>query len=245
MSGWTAKRFWQDVTVREEDEGFSLLLDSRPVKTPAKAHLIVPARDMADRIAEEWRAVDKVIDPAVMPWTRSANSALDKVGPQRADVIAHLSGYAATDLLFYRADGPAELIARQAEAWDPLLDWAAAEFGVSFNVTQGVMPVDQPDASLDRLTREMARLSDFELTGFHDLVTLSGSYVIGVAALHDRDSLGSLWASSIVDETFQTEQWGEDEEAAERATLRKAAFNHAGAFLNSAKKLGVINGLRR
>ena len=244
MSGWTAKRFWTDVTVSEREAGYTIALDNRPVRTPGKFELILPTRDMAEKVADEWRAVDKVVDPTAMHWTRSANSAIEKVGLNRTGVEAHLAEYAATDLLCYRAEGPDELIARQAAAWDPLLDRAMSELGASLNVTQGVMPVDQPPASIARLAEEMTGLNDFELTGFHDLVTLSGSFVIAVAALQNWDSLAALWAASNVDETFQIEQWGADEEATERATLRKAGFFHAAEFLFSAKKLGGIKGLQ-
>ena len=244
MSGWTAKRFWTDVTVSEREAGYAIALDSRPVRTPGKLELIVPTREMAEKVADEWRAVDKIVDPSAMHWTRSANSAIEKVGPNRAGVEAHLAEYAATDLLCYRAEGPDELIVRQAAAWDPLLDRAASDLGAALNVTRGVMPVDQPPASIGRLAEEMTGLSDFELTGFHDLVTLSGSFVIAVAALRNWDSLEVLWAASHVDETYQVEQWGADDEAAERATLRKEGFVHAADFLLSAKKLGSINGLQ-
>ncbi len=244
MSGWVAKRFWTSAAVVEESDGFGVSLDGRPVRTPSKSLLICPTAEMAEKIAGEWSAVDEVIDPAVMPWTRSANSAIDKVRTQRADVERHLAGYAGTDLVCYRADGPQALIDRQAMRWDPLIAWASDAFGVTFNVTSGVMPVDQPKDTIHRIGRVMAPMSDFELTGFHDLVTLSGSFVIALATLAGRASPETLWEASRLDEVFQIEHWGQDEGAEEQAALRRLAFLHASDFFNHAKKTGSINGLR-
>ena len=235
MSEWAAKRFWKDVGVTADGAGFSVWLDDRPLRTPAKRALVMPTEAMAQRVAREWDEQKGVIDPAAMPWTRSANSAVDKVGPQRAEVEAHLAGYAATDHLCYRADGPVGLAARQSAHWDPLIDWAASRFDVSLNVTSGVMPVEQPDKTLGRFRQTMAPLTDFELTGFHDLVTLSGSFLIALAVLEGRESPEALWRASRIDEDWQVEQWGEDEEAAEHATLRQAAFLHGADFLGIAK----------
>ena len=244
MSEWAAKRFWKEATVVEQDDLFGVALDGRPLKTPAKSELRLPTRAMAERVADEWQCSDEVINPNVMPWTRSANSAVDKIVSQRSEVEAHLAGYCETDMLFYRADGPAALVTRQADVWDPLVMWATDAFGVTFNVTTGVMPVEQPGETIAQLSSVMAPMSPFELTGFHDLVTLSGSYLIGLAVVAERDSLEALWEASRLDEAFQIEEWGEDEEAREQATLRQLAFFHAADFYRSAKKTGSNNGLR-
>ena len=162
-----------------------------------------------------------------MPWTQSANAAIDKVAPQRQDVIAHLGGYAGSDLLCYRAEGPDSLVARQAKAWDSLLGWAKNTFGSQLAVTHGVMPIEQDPRHLAALGAAMKPMSHFQLTGFHDLVTLSGSFVIGLAAAMDHLPATVLWDLSRLDEDWQIEQWGEDEEASEHAALKKAAFLHA------------------
>lgn len=245
MSEWAAKRFWKEATAVESGDGWEVALDGRRLKTPGKLPLVLPTRVMADQIVEEWQSADEIIDPGSMPWTRSANSAVEKVVPQRAEIEEHLSGYAETDLVCYRAEGPAALVARQAKTWDPLMDWVSATYNVQFAVTAGVMPVSQPESLQPRLAAVMTDMTPFELTGFHDLVTLSGSYVIALAALAERDSLEALWAASRVDEDFQVEQWGEDEEATEHATLRKLAFFHASDFFTAAKKTGSVNELRR
>mgnify|MGYP001826771603 FL=1 len=234
MSEWALKRFWQDATIETEADGFSVRLDGRPVRTPGKRLLSVPTELMAQRIAAEWQAQTEAIDPTTMPWTRSANSALDKVSAQRDEVRDHLLGYAGTDLLSYRADSPEGLVERQAKAWDPLLDWLESEYGVRLAVTRGVMPVAQDPDSLVRLRKAMDPMSDFHLTGFHDIVGLSGSYVLALAAIENQAPAGHIWALSRIDEDWQAEQWGVDEDAAETAEVKKAAFCHATEFYDAA-----------
>lgn len=227
MNQWAMKRFWQSASIEEAGEGYAIRLDGRPVRTPAKRVLSVPTRALAEKIAAEWEAQDKTVDPRTMPWTRSANAALDKVAPQRQAVEEYLAAYADTDLLCYRAEGPAALVARQAAAWDPILDWVWERYDVRLTVTQGVMPVDQDPAATDRLARAMAPLTDFQLTAFHDLVTLPGSFVLGLAAIEEVAPAHDLWAASRVDENWQIEQWGKDEEATEAAAFRQKAYLQA------------------
>ncbi|MEO0380339.1 MAG: ATP12 family chaperone protein, partial [Pseudomonadota bacterium] len=183
MTEWAMKRFWKAASVTPSGPGFEVLLDGRAVKTPAKRALAVPTQRMATEIAAEWDAQEETIDPTLMPWTRSANAAIDKVATQRQEVMEHLAGYAETDLLCYRADGPAALLARQAQIWDPMLDWAADTYGARLSVTSGVMPITQAAADIDRLAAKMRGMSSFQLTGFHDLVALSGSFVLALAGI--------------------------------------------------------------
>ncbi|TRD23179.1 ATP12 family chaperone protein [Palleronia caenipelagi] len=230
MAEWAARRFWKEATVEARGDGFAVLLDGRPIKTPAGAPLSLPTADLARAVADEWAAQQEVIDPNMMPLTRMANSAIDKVGAKRAEVIAMLTEYGDTDLLNYRATEPLELIARQSEAWDPILDWAAGQFGVRMKVTQGVMPVAQDPQALAMLAAPMHEMSDFGLTAFHDLVTLSGSLVLALALVGGARDATEIWDLSRLDERWQAELWGEDEEAAEQAELKKAAFLDAVAF---------------
>ncbi len=227
MSEWAAKRFWQTVSVRGEKDGFAILLDDRPVRTPAKRQLILPTETIADRVAREWQAQGERIDPAGMPWTRSANAAIDKVATNRAEVETLLAAYAETDLFSYRAQGPAALAERQANSWDPLLDWIAERFDVRIAVTTGVMPVAQDKDAINRLARAMAPMSVFQLTGFHDLVTFSGSFCLALAASENHLPGAELWRLSRIDEDWQIQEWGEDEEASQQAEAKKAAFLHA------------------
>lgn len=231
MSGWSAKRFWKLATVEPTTEGFGILLDGRPVRTPLKATLYVPTKAAAERIAAEWMAQEDVVEPLKMPFTRAANAAIDKVGPQHAEVAEMLVEYGSTDLLCYRATGPAGLIKCQAEAWDPILDWARSTFGAPLAVTSGVLPVEQPATSLENLRREVHGLTAFELTAFHDLVALSGSLVVGLAALRGFMPVEALWEVSRIDEDWQVREWGEDDEASKVARVKKSDFLRAKEFL--------------
>lgn len=231
MSGWAAKRFWTAASAEACDGGFTIRLDGRPVKTPAKSALVVPSLAMADAIAAEWDAQQGKLRPDTMPLTCSANSAIDKVAPLRAGVIAEISGYGGTDLLCYRAEAPERLIDRQAAHWDPLIDWAATTLRAPLTVTQGVIPVAQPQASLDRLQARVAACSNFELAALHDLVAISGSLVLGLAVAQARLSAEAAFDLSRLDYRWQAERWGEDEEEAETEALRRAAFCLAHRFL--------------
>lgn len=228
MAGWnTKKKFWKDTTVSEQDGGFAILLDGRGVKTPAKTPVVVPTLAIAEAVAKEWDAQVEEIDPTQMPVTRWANAALDKVALQHAEVADMLADYGGTDLLCYRADNPQELIARQAAAWDPVLDWAAVTLGARLKPVEGVMFEAQDSAALEQLRGRVHAFSNFELSAFHDLVSLSGSLVLGFAAVQEFAPIEELWALSRIDEQWQEEQWGEDEEATALAKTKKTAFVQA------------------
>jgi chaperone required for assembly of F1-ATPase len=230
MSGWSAQRFWTDTRVEAVDGGFTVRLDGRAVKTPAKTLLVVPTRAMAERIAAEWDAQQGKVDPRTMPWTRSANAAIDKVATQFAEVATLLAAYGDTDLLCYRADGPAELAARQTDGWDPLLAWSATALDAPLTATVGVMPVGQPAESLARLTARITQMTAFQLTGFHDLVAISGSLVLALAVADRRLSAPEAWHLSRLDEHWQAEVWGRDEEAGALEAARHEDFLHAERF---------------
>ena len=234
MSNWVAKRFWSDVSVVEQDGGFGVQLDARPVKTPAKAPLIVPSRAMGDAIAVEWRAVEEKIDPNVMPFTRSANAAIDKVAIQFDEVATMLGAYGGSDLLCYRAGTPAKLVERQSEAWDPLLDWAYETFGGRLVSTTGVMPVTQDEIAVNALTAPLFSASSFELAAFHDLIAMSGSLVLALAVTQRRLPASEAWEMSRLDETWQAEQWGVDDDDAQVAEIKRIAFMHAARFYQMA-----------
>lgn len=230
MSGWATKRFWNRATAEAAGNGFAILLDGRAVKTPAKAPLVVPTLALATAIAAEWDAQTGKVRPETMPLTRAANSAIDKVGPLRAEVIAELSGYGGSDLLCYRAEHPAALTARQAAGWDPLLHWSAETLDAPLAVTHGVIHVAQDPASLDRLHGHVAAFSDFGLAGLHDLVAISGSLVLALAVAHGRLTADDAFAVSRIDSHWQAEQWGSDEEEQAAEALRLAAFRQADRF---------------
>lgn len=236
MSEWAAKRFWKETSVTDHPEGFGVALDGRAVKTPAKAPLVVPTRALAEAIAAEWEAQEGQIAPHTMPVTRSANAAIDKVAHQHDEVVEHVAEYGGTDLLCYRADNPAELVALQAEKWDPLLDWASETFGVRLAVTAGVLPVAQSEDALSRLRSEVAACDAFALAALHDLVGITGSLVLGLAVARGRLTAVEAWDLSRLDEDWQISQWGEDEEAAEIASLKREALSDAGRIWELAQR---------
>jgi chaperone required for assembly of F1-ATPase len=232
MSIMKPKRFWKEAKVAEVDGGFRVELDGRPVRTPAKTLVILPTRALAEAIAQEWDAQEGEVDPAKMPFTRTANSALDKVAVQHEEVAAMLAEYGGTDLLCYRATSPAELIDRQAALWDPMLDWADEIFGARLATGGGIMHVAQADDAVAKLARPVHSMDNFQLAAFHDLVGISGSLVLAFAAALNQQEIGAIWDLSRVDETWQEEQWGVDEEAAEQAAKKRAEFLHAKAFFD-------------
>lgn len=232
MSGWKAKRFWKEARAEECEGGFTVRLDGRAVKTPAKVALVVPTRAMAEAIAAEWDAQVGEVRPETMPVTRAANSAIDKIVPQRAEVVEIVAAYGASDLLCYRALGPEALIARQAAGWDPVLDWAAEALGARLVVTQGVIPVAQPAEAVAALTARVAGLSAFQLAAFHDLVAISGSLLLALAVIEGHLTAEEAWLLSRIDESWQVEQWGEDEEAAATEAGRRVAFDQASRFFS-------------
>ncbi|MFV0492372.1 MAG: ATP12 family chaperone protein [Pseudorhodobacter sp.] len=230
MTGWAPKRFWKTASVEEAAEGFSVMLDGRSLRSPAKAALILPKRDLAAAIATEWDAQQEEVQPETMPFTRIANSAIDKVAPQFDAVVGVIAAYGASDLLCYRAGDPEELVARQSDAWDPVLDWAAETLGTCLTVTTGVIPVDQPPEAISRLEEELRDLDPFRLAAIHDLVAISGSLVLGLAVARSQLAPERAFDLSRIDEIWQMERWGEDELATEAMVLKRAAFNHAARF---------------
>lgn len=236
MSEWAAKVFWSEVATRQDDGGWSVLLDGRILKTPAKAPLALPTAALADLVAEEWRAQKDHIDPTTMPATRMANSAVDKVMHQHQAVADHLAAYAETDLLCHRADSPEALVQRQTKSWDPLLNWAKETYGAQLFAGVGVMPVEQNAESLDRLRSAVRGFDAFGLAALSDLVSLSGSLIIGLAVSRSELIPEHAWELSRIDEQFQLEQWGEDEEAAAVAARKRADFLLAHRFLLSASR---------
>ncbi|MDQ2091912.1 ATP12 family chaperone protein [Marimonas arenosa] len=230
MSEWKPKRFWTAASIAPEGDGFTVLLDGRKVKTPAKASLIVPSEALAQEIAAEWDAQEGVVDPTRMPFTRSANAAIDKVAHQMAEVAGLIAAYGDSDLLCYRAEEPAELVARQAQGWDPLLDWARDGQNLDLQTVSGLVHRPQKPEALAMAAALTQAMDAFQLTAFHDLVGLSGSFVLGLAATRGFASPETLWALSRIDETWQEEQWGTDDEAAAFAEGKRQAFLHAARF---------------
>ena len=230
MSGWKPKRFWKAVTVTECEGGFTVHLDARQARTPGKQPLTLPSRAMAEAVAAEWDAQHGPVRPETMPFTRAANSAIDKVTPQFEVIAADLASYGGTDLLCYRATGPEGLIARQNQGWNPLLEWSATSLGAPLRAVPGVIYAAQPQASLTRLQAMVMAMTPCQITGFHDLVQLSGSLILALAVTRARLTPDEAWHLSRIDEIWQIEAWGADEDAAALAEHKRTAFHQAAAF---------------
>ena len=231
MTGWARKRFWAEATVRPEGAGFGVALDARALRTPGKAVLSVPTEALARAIAAEWAAQEGELRPALMPMTRMANTAIDRVAVAMPEVVAEIAGYGGSDLLCYRAEGPAALVARQAQAWDPPLGWARARFGADLKVTRGIVPVAQPAEALARLRAAVAAHDAFGLVGLHDLVAITGSLILGLGVAEGWIGADAAFEAAHLDEGWQAELWGEDAEAAEARAARRAALGDAARFL--------------
>ncbi|MEM8624839.1 MAG: ATP12 family protein [Pseudomonadota bacterium] len=225
------KRFWRETAWQKVDDGYELTLDGKPIRTPGRQPLLLPTVELAEAMAAEWEAQVERVDPGAMPLTRAANTAIDRVMVHRAPVVAELARYGETDLLCYRAPHPPGLVVRQAALWDPLLDWAETAFGARLVPAEGVIYAAQNETALSRLREELEKADVWALTALHELVSLSGSLVIGLGVKHGRLSTADAWAASRVDEDWNIAEWVEDEEAAAQAARREAAFHAAARFL--------------
>lgn len=216
------KRFYKQAQAAITDDGFGVLLDSRPLITPAKNRLTVEIESLAESIAAEWSAQGEEIRREAMPMTRLVCAAIDIMPNNRSDILAQTVKYAETDLLCYRADTPAALAERQHEAWQPLVDWAARRFAAPVHVTNTVTAVSQDPALLANIGEAVDELSDLTATVLHYATQTSGSIFIAMALWENEIDAETAWAASQVDETFQIERWGEDEELSHmRAGLRR------------------------
>lgn len=226
------KRFYEAATVLPESAGFVLTLDGRPARTPAKAPLVLATEALGEAVAAEWNAQGEFIDPATMPLTRIANSAIDGVSREMDAVRAEIARYAGSDLVMYRAGDPEALVAEQGQAWDPILDWAHRTLGARFVLSQGVTFVEQPEASLARIRETLAReTSPFRLAALHVLTTLSGSVLLALMVATGAIEADAAWRAAHVDEFHQESRWGVDAEAIGRRTKREAEFQAATRIL--------------
>ncbi len=225
------KRFWKDVGVVAEGDGWGVALDGKPLRTPARAVLVAPTERLAEAVANEWREAGATFDPRAMPLTGLANAAIDRVTADCTGFAAGLVRYAEADLACYRAEGPLPLVERQAAAWDALLGWARRRFDVDFAVTGGLMHVAQPPATVERLSHAVAMLDAFRLAGLSPLVTIGGSLIAALAVLETALTPDQAWDAVSVDDDWQREQWGADAEAKLALANRKQDFMAAARFL--------------
>jgi chaperone required for assembly of F1-ATPase len=226
------KRFYREARVGESDGGFTVLLDGKPIKTPSGRTVIVPARALAGAIAVEWNGQGEFIDPLAMPVTRFANSVVQGVVDNVNAVTDDVAKYFASDLLFYRAGHPEGLVAREAEHWDPVLFWAAETLGAHFMLAEGVMHVRQPDQAI-AAARAALPADPWAIAAVHVITTLTGSALLALALFHGVTSPQQVWAAAHVDEDWNAEKWGIDEEVASRKAAKRVDFNAVAAALTA------------
>ena len=231
------KRFYKlaGILLAENGAGFKVVLDDKPIRTPAKNLLHVPSERLAQCIAGEWNAQKDEVDTAEMRLTRLANTAIDRVAEVREQVIGEIAGYARTDLVCYRADQPVDLVRRQAEAWEPLIKWISQAHGINLDVTTGLLPIDQSADCLAAVEAVVSGFTDFGLAGLHMVTTAIGSVVIGLAVAEQYLDGKEAWERSLVDELFQIEQWGDDPETQVRQKNLAADIDAAAEFLKLVK----------
>ncbi len=228
------RRKYQDCAVRPAADGFELALDDKPMRTPGGETFVVSSRALAEAIAGEWNSVaDKAeIKPQVMPMTRLAMTAIDRVRARRAAVIDEIAAYGRSDLLCYRAEHPVELVARQSAAWNPWLDWAKQRHDAVLVVTAGVMPIAQDEAVIERLRRVVAGFDDLALAGLANLTAMLGSLVLALAVLDRGISIEQATELAEIDAVFQAERWGEDSFATRRRNDVRHDIAEVGEFLS-------------
>ena len=228
------KRFYRDVGVAAADGGFSVTLDGKPIKTPSGKVVLVPRREIADAIATEWAAQGETIDPLTMPMTRFANSVVQSVVDRVDLVAADVAKYLGSDLLFYRAGHPEALVAKEAAHWDPIVFWAAETLGAHFMLAEGINHVRQPDAAI-AAARAAFPSDPWSIAALHVVTTLTGSALLALALAHGVREPLEIWTAAHVDEDFNIEQWGLDEEVAARRAARVVDFEAATRILNAMK----------
>jgi len=229
------RRFWKNVEVVEVAGGWSVQLDGKPLRTPARTEFAVPTPALAEAIADEWRSAVEQVDPQAMPLTGLANAAIDRIAPAKQEFVGGLAQYAETDLACYRSEWPPELVERQAASWDPLLGWARLRYDVDFSTTTCLMHVPQPAATAERLAHAVAALNPYQLAGLSPLVTVGGSLVAALAVFEGAITAEDGWLAVSVDDRWQLEQWGSDPDA------ELSLDNHRADFLAGARFLELLD----
>ena len=234
MKAALPKRFYKAVTTAEGESGHVVKLDGRSVRTPAGAVLVLPSAAAARLVADEYAAQEEHIVPLTMPATRLANTAFDGVSSAADAVLEDILKFSTSDLLCYRADAPEALVERQAEAWDPVLDWARLELGARFLLAEGVMHVDQPRETIGAVAIHLRkRAKPFRLAAIHLMTSLTGSALLALAVEAKALDVETAWMAAHVDENWNIEHWGDDAEAVARRAGRKRDMMAAAALLEA------------
>ncbi len=226
------QRFYADAGVVEAPDGFAVTLDDRPVRTPSGRILVAPNREIADGIVAEWNAQPETIDPLTMPLTRFANSVIDAVVDRVEAVTDDIAKYFGSDLLFYRAGHPEALVAREAAHWDPIVFWAADALGAHFILAEGIVHARQPDSAI-AAARAALPTNPWSIAALHVITTLTGSALLALALMRGVIDQDQAWAAAHVDEDWNIEEWGGDEDVASRRAARQVDFRAAASILKS------------
>jgi chaperone required for assembly of F1-ATPase len=231
------KRFYVSAGVTETLDGFAITLDDKPVRTPSRYPLVAPTREIAEAMAAEWDAQKEIIDPVTMPLTRLANSVIDAVAGRVETVADDIAKYFHSDMLFYRAGHPEALIAKEAAHWDPVLFWAADTLGAHFILTEGIVHVRQPDQAVAAAHAALPA-DPWSIAALHVVTTLTGSALLALALMRGVVDEDQIWAAAHVDEDWNIEQWGVDEEVATRRAARLVDFKAAAGVLKALDSRG-------
>jgi chaperone required for assembly of F1-ATPase len=227
------KRFYKEAGVAPADGGFSVTLDGRPIRTPSGRQVVAPTRGIAEAISAEWNAQGETIDPLTMPLTRFANSVGEVA--DRVDAVADdVEKYLGSDLLFYRAGHPEALVAREAAYWDPVLTWAANHLGAHFILSEGIVHVSQPAQAI-KAARDVFPADPWSVAALHVVTTVTGSALLALALLRGALDSDQVWAAAHVDDDWNVEKWGVDEEVAARRAARFIDFRAAVTILEAMK----------
>ena len=225
------KRFWKEAVAVPENGGWGIALDGRPVRTPKRAPLIGPTEALGNAIAAEWQEQAEDVSPATMPLTGLANAAIDLATPDPTAFAEPVAAYAATDLFCYRDDRDAALQAEQVATWNPHLAWAEARYCVEFTITQGILPVDQPPATVAALRDAVFAQDAWRMAALTPLVTIGGSLVAGLAHVEESVDAEALWQAVSLDELYQERRWGADAQAQAQRAAHKRDWDNAVRFL--------------
>ena len=226
------KRFYKEVRAAPD---FSIELDDRPIKTPAKATLVAPTRALAEAIAEEWREQGEIIRPSDMIVTRLANTAIDRVQTLPEDFVGELLTFGKCDLLCYRAPEPDELLLRQEVDWNPLLEWARLTLGADLKTTKGIDHIEQDEGAIAALENVLRLQNSWSLAGLQTATTITGSLILALALVQGRLDAAETFALSHLDDAFQTENWGRDQEAEKRTQRHAVELEVAARFMALAR----------
>ena len=220
------RRFYKKVEKVKDNDGWTILLDGKSIKTPARQTLFLPTIALAENIVLEWEEQGLEIDPLTMPLTGYAYSAIDRSQPMKNQLIEQICAYAQSDVLCYRVEKPIDLAERQEAEWQPVLDWLSVSRGIDLRVTSGINHVEQEPVVLELVKSNVSSFDQYQLTGLHAVTISSGSVVLALALIDKFIDFEKILELSSLEELYQMEKWGRDIETIQRHdALRQEIYN--------------------